>query len=190
MKSRALIATVLALIAGSPSGGRAAITASWLDSPKPVPWNQPRASIPAAPRVEGNADPRCKELTRPAQLNEDGLVQDRGWDLVDAFQGGWQIVVVTGTAAYDGMCRPLHYQGFVFVRGVFAGTLSPQLMDSRTDGALVRFDLHSKTGLTAEYNRYAANDALCCPSRRTTVVFDVTGEPAVLQPISASTSRS
>jgi hypothetical protein len=43
-----------------------------------------------------------------------------------------------GTAGYDGMCRPRQYQDFVFVGSVFAGTLSPQPMDSRTDGALGR----------------------------------------------------
>jgi hypothetical protein len=42
------------------------------------------------------------------------------------------------------------YQDFLFVRGVFAGTLSPQPMDSRTDAALERVFLWSAARLTAE----------------------------------------
>ncbi len=33
--------------------------------------------------------------------------------------------VVLGRSGVDGMCRPLGYQGFVFVGGRFAGTLAP-----------------------------------------------------------------
>ena len=75
-------------------------------------------------RIQGNTDPRCREGARPPQLDEDKRLRDQGWDLVGAYQGGWQILVIRGTAGYDGMCRPLQYQDFVFVRGVFAGTLS------------------------------------------------------------------
>ena len=61
------------------------------------------------------------------------------------------------------MCRPLGYNGFVFVDGAFAGTISPEPMDPRTTGA------GSITGLqngriNARYVRYAATDPLCCPS--------------------------
>ena len=128
-------------------------------------------------------------MARPPQLDEDKRVRDQGWDLVGAYQGGWQVVAIRGTAAYDGMCRPQRYQDFVFVRGVFAGTLSPQTMDSRTDGALVRVSLESERRLSAEYQRYAAADPLCCPSRTTRVVFDITKDPPVVQPVSTSTSN-
>jgi hypothetical protein len=101
----------------------------------------------------------------------------------------WQILVIRGTVGYDGMCRPLQYQDFVFVRGAFAGTLSPHAMDSRTDGALSRVFLQSESRLTAEYQRYAAADPLCCPSRTTTVVFDITRDAPVVRPVSASTSK-
>jgi heat shock protein HslJ len=87
------------------------------------------------------------------------------------------------------MCRPRQYQDFVFVRGVFAGTLSPQPMDSRADGAIGQVWLQNGTQLTAEYARYAANDALCCPSRMTSVVFDIAGDKRVVRPVSASTSN-
>ena len=97
--------------------------------------------------------------------------------------------MVQGAAGYDGMCRPRQYQDFVFVRGIFAGTLSPHAMDSRTDGALTRVTVQSDTRLTAEYARYDATDPLCCPSRITSVVFDIANEAPLLRPLSASTSK-
>src|SRR5262245_62057315 len=87
------------------------------------------------------------------------------------------------------MCRPRQYQTFVFVQGAFAGTLSPQPMNSRTDGALSQVSLQINPRLTAEYLRYAEKDALCCPSRTTRVVFEITKDGAV-QPVSASTSET
>jgi LppP/LprE lipoprotein len=87
------------------------------------------------------------------------------------------------------MCRPLQYQDFIFVLGVFAGTLSPHNMDSRADGALGRVFIQSGSRLTAEYDRYTAKDALCCPSGTTSVVFEIAGEAPLVRPVSASTSR-
>jgi hypothetical protein len=151
-----LTAIVMALTTtiAARSDDRVVKTASWLDESKPTSWNKPGLSIPAAPRMQGNVDPRCRDLARTPELEEDKPLRDQGWDLVGAFQGGWQIVVIRGTAGYDGMCRPRQYQDFVFVGGVFGGTLSPQPMDSRTDGALGRVFLQSSTRLTAEYDRY------------------------------------
>jgi hypothetical protein len=75
------------------------------------------------------------------------------------------------------------------VRGVFAGTLSPQSMDSRTDGALGHVSLQSASRLTSEYARYAPTDALCCPSRTTCVVFDIANDGPVVRPVSASIAK-
>ena len=161
---------------------------SWLDEAKPAAWNKTGAAIPVAPKIQGAADPRCREAARPPQLDEDKRVREQGWDLVGAFQGGWEMLVIRGTAGYDGMCRPRQYQDFVFVRRAFAGTLSPDPMDSRTDGALQRVTLASATTLTAEYARYSAKDPLCCPTRSTRVVFDLVMD-GVLQPVSAATSK-
>lgn len=180
----------LAFAACHPGLGRSQTeVASWLDEPTPASWNKPGLPIPAAPRIQGNVDPRCRGLARPPELAEDKRLRDQGWDLVGAYQGGWQVLVIRGTASYDGMCRPRQYQDFVFARGVFAGTLSPQVMDSRTDGALGRVYLQSDSRLTAEYARYAAMDPLCRPSRTTSVVFDIANDAPVLRPISAATSK-
>jgi len=162
--------------------------ASWLDEPQPEPWNQPRLPIPAATRVQEGADHRCRALARPPQLDEDERLHEQGWDLVGPFQGGWQMLVIRGTAGYDGMCRPRQFQDFVFLRGAFAGTLSPRAMDSRSDGALRRVSLQGPSRLMAEYDRYAATDPLCCPSRTTIVVFDVPSDGQALRPVSVSTT--
>jgi heat shock protein HslJ len=164
-------------------------SAAWLDEPKPASWNQPGQSIPAAPKVEGEGvDRRCKDLARPPTLDEDKAVRDRGWNLVGDYQGGRDTRVIRGTASYDGMCRPRQYQDFVFVRGVFAGTLAPEPMDSRTDGALARVSTQTSGQLIAEYARYSTTDPLCCPSRTTRVVFDVANEPPLARPVSISTT--
>jgi heat shock protein HslJ len=181
---------MVALVVHSGAGRTQVKPASWLDAAKPASWNKSAQPIPAAPKIQGTVDLRCREMARPAQVDEDKRLRDQGWDLVGAYQGGWQILVIRGTAGYDGMCRPRQYQDFVFVRGVFAGTLSPQPMESRSDGALSRVFLQSRTRLTAEYQRYAAADPLCCPSRATSVVFEVASNPLVVRPISTSTSQA
>ena len=179
----------IALAALLPASGRAQDKiAAWLDAPKPAPWNMPGASIPAAPKTEGPIDARCRSQARPAELDEDMRLRDHGWSLVGAYQGGWRMLVILATASYDGMCRPRQYQYFVFVRGVFAGTLAPRPMDSRTDGALGRVTLQHDGRLSAVYQRYAAADPLCCPSRATTVVFDVARDDRpVVRPLSSAT---
>jgi heat shock protein HslJ len=184
--------------APSPVGGRSQAsappqiptqpnTASWLDAPKPAVWNTPGAMIPAARKSEGPVAPRCRSLARAPELEADKQLTAAGWDLIGAYQGGWGILVIQGATAYDGMCRPRAYQVFVFARGVFAGTLSPQPMDSRSDGALSRVTLQDNRRLIAEYARYDAKDALCCASRTASVVFEL--EPdLMLRPVSVSTS--
>ena len=184
-----VISLTIAIVASQPGIGHPqGKVASWLDDSNPASWNKPAPSIPAAPTIQGTVDPRCQERTRPPQVDEDKPVREQGWDLVGPYQGGWEIVVIRGTAGYDGMCRPRQYQDFVFARGAFVGTLSPHPMDSRTDGALGNVYLQSGTRLTAEFHRYAATDPLCCPSRMTSVVFDIASGGSEVRPASASTS--
>lgn len=192
MRSRSMPITILLapLAANGCMSDPHAASASWLDSPKPDSWNTPGEQVPLAPKHERPADARCHDLARPPQLREDEAVRERGWDLVGEFRGGWGVIVVQGATAYDGMCRPLQYQSFVFVDGEFAGTLSPEPMDSRTDGALGQITLHSGTQLTAEYSRYEESDPLCCPSRRTVVTFEIATDPVTVRPASATTEPS
>lgn len=184
-----VISLIIVILACHPEIGRSPVkAASWLDNPKPASWNKRGLSIPTAHAVQDSPDPRCREQARPSELKEDKLLRDQGWNLVGAYQGGWQITVIRGTAGYDGMCRPQQYQGFVFVRGVFAGTLSPEAMDSRTDGSLTQVSVLSEGRLTAEYVRYSAKDAACCPSSTTRVEFEIASDGPVARPVSASTS--
>lgn len=164
-------------------------TAAWLDETEPAAWNEAGAPIPAAPESEGPADAKCGTQARPTQLEEDEQVQAKGWDLIGAYQGGWDMVVIRAAASYDGMCRPMQYQDFVFVDGTFAGTLSPQPMDSRADGSLSRVWLQGPNRLAGEYQRYTEKDPLCCPSRTTTVEFEVPTASPTVRPTSSSTTR-
>jgi hypothetical protein len=174
----------------------AAAPAAWLDAEKPVSWNQRGGVVPAAPHVQGNDDPRCREGERPAETPEDRALTANGWRLFHDYQGGWRITVVWALSSYDGMCRPWSYQAFVFVRGVFAGTLSPRPMDARTDASLFSVQLLSRLAgpdpLVATFQRYAESDPLCCPSRRTVVRYriDSSGTAPLLIPVSASTSAA
>jgi heat shock protein HslJ len=185
LRTIAMLACVAMTAAAAPG---AISAATWLDEVKPTPWNKPGFPVPTAPWIDGSMDTRCKDLARPPQSEQDNRVRDRGWDLVGAYQGGWQILMIRGTAGYDGMCRPRQYQDFVFVYGVFAGTLSPQAMDSRSDGALDRVFLESDNRLTAEYRRYAPADPLCCPSGITRVTFEIGKDAPVVRPLSATTA--
>ena len=164
------------------------IPVSWLDASKPTSWNTPGSAIPSAPRMPEPIDLRCRTQARAPETGADTQLADRGWDLVGGYQGGWGILVIQGAAGYDGMCRPRAYQDFVFLRGVFAGTLSPGVMDARADGALKRVTLQSGQRLVVEYARYSAVDPLCCPSKATTVEFEIGSDEGVVRPLSLSTS--
>jgi LppP/LprE lipoprotein len=189
LKLARITSLMIALLTCHPTPGLTQSKAvSWLDQPKPASWNMPGLAIPVAPPKQGPGDPRCRTGARPAELEADKRLQAKGWDLFGEYEGGWQTVVIRATADYDGMCRPLQYQVFVFVRGVFAGTLSPKPMDSRTDGALSTVSLQSNGRLAAQYLRYAATDALCCSSRTTAVEFEIPNDAAMVRPVSASTS--
>ena len=98
----------------------------------------------------------------------------RGWSLFKAENAtNVPFEILSGQANADGMCRPTDYQLFVFESGVFAGTLSPDLMNSRTDGALVETQIQSSDVILATYQRYTPQDPLCCPSAQSTATFKV-----------------
>jgi len=157
---------------------------SWLDGDL-TSWNAPGMDIPAAPVIDSNPDPRCTEWERPAETAEDDALVAEGWRLHRPYQRGWGVTSVWGLGGYDGMCRPLGYQSFVFVDGVFAGTISPVPMDSRTTGAATDVGLWYADRVFAEYLRYAPDDPLCCASDTDSVEFTIETSPAgpVLNPV-------
>jgi len=140
-----------------------------------VIWNWPGAPPPRAPEAREEAGNReyCKAVTRLPTSDVDRALTDAGWFLFGAVQGWGDALVLMANAAWDGMCRPWQYQFFVFVGGRFAGTLSPVLMDSRTDGAGQRVTLASENELVADFLRYGETDPLCCPTRITEARFQI-----------------
>jgi hypothetical protein len=81
------------------------------------------------------------------------------------------------------MCRPDPYQHFVFVRGKFAGTLSPRLMRARSDGSLNKVNFTGPGKIVADFSRYTGADPLCCPSQISEATYEVrerSGRPVVI----------
>jgi len=178
------LAIILPLMAPSPISAQ---EETWLDGDL-APWNTAGMAIPTAATIDGNPDPQCAERERPAETEEDDTLIAAGWHLFLPYQRGWEVTLVSGLAAYDGMCRPLGYQSFVFVDGVFAGTVSPQPMDSRTTGAATDVNLWYADQVSAEYLRYAPDDPLCCASETDSVQFTIEDTPngPVLNPVPPS----
>ena len=160
---------------------------TWLDGDL-ASWNTPGMAIPTAPTNDGIPDPRCAQRERPAETEEDDALSAEGWRLFLPYQRGWGVTLISGLSGYDGMCRPLGYQSFVFIEGVFAGTVSPEPMNSRTTGAATDVNLWYADHVSAEYLRYAPGDPLCCPAGSASIQFTIEDTPdgPVLNPVSPS----
>ena len=171
----------------------------WLDRKPVASWNKAGAPLPWAPKTEMTDEDRarCAEAftTAATATPEQRLLAQRGWwTLSDKWTGaaerkGPSHPVVWGLIAVDGMCRPMAYQGFVFVDGKFVGTVSPRPMSSRTDGAAITHMAVEPAGLAVEFVRYTPQDALCCASRLTTLRYRIAETKAgkVLVPTGATT---
>lgn len=155
---------------------------SWL-SQKPIEnWNTKSMRVPAAPSYDPQEVERCGHTIRPATTIADKVVEGRGWKIIGAAHVWGDTSVIEVTKGFDGQCRPYDYQAMVFVRNKFAGTLSPDFMVSRTDGALYNIDLYSADSLRAEYSRYKSSDAMCCPSMTEAVYFTLDEESSMVIP--------
>jgi len=141
---------------------------AWLDEKPIKPWNQAGMSVPR-PLAEDAPFPaneeRCAARIRQPENAADQAVVDAGWTLYESYRAGWGISVVFATVGTDGMCRPWGYQQFVFVNGVFAGTVSPVPMYSRTDGSGSVLSFDGDGRISASFARYDDKDPLCCPSK-------------------------
>jgi hypothetical protein len=144
---------------------------AWLDAPPPA-WNQPGMVIPLAPGTPLINPQSSGQANTPVSQPEQAVAA-AGWTLFGTRIAGTPIEIVSGLAGYDGMCRPIQYQVFVFVGGMFAGTLSPVLMDSRSDGALVGTTQRPGDVIEGSYVRYTSSDPLCCPSATSTATFRI-----------------
>jgi hypothetical protein len=151
---------------------------SWLDAPQPANWNTGELKVSAAPRLQNTAmAARCSEQERRATLPADRRVQAAGWRLFGAAHVFGSVTVVSALADYDGMCRPMQFQAFVFAGDRYAGSIAPQVMNSRTDGALTRLEVTRENQISAEFARYTKDDALCCPSSATRVIYELQQSP-------------
>ena len=147
---------------------------AWLDATL-TNWNTSLTAVPKA-KIDKKAppmDPRCDDTHRGGHSPEDKLVTDAGWTLFGEEQQFDDVALVTALTSVDGMCRPLGYQGFIFVGGKLAGTVSPTPMDSRTDGSTSPIHLTSPSSLTVGFVRYKPSDALCCPWKRQIVTYTI-----------------
>jgi hypothetical protein len=135
--------------------------------------------VPIAPAVPGSESreaiiTRCK-LTPPRSTAAERAIDAAGW--IPFWNFDQQLVrddveIIGGMRGADGMCLPSTYHLFVFVGGRFAGVLSPAPMTSRLDSSsgAVRMPLPN---ITADFARYTATDALCCPSSHVRVTYRV-----------------
>src|SRR6266849_3690791 len=140
----AVLGWPLASTAQSPGPG------AWLEQSTPDNWNQLGAAVPTAPPPD-IINPHCGgDQERPSESPEEDQVVGAGWRLFNAAQVGWGLRLVNGLVSYDGMCRPMQFEGFVFADGQFAGTISPQPMDSRIDGVGRVLDVRGKGNLTGQ----------------------------------------
>jgi len=149
---------------------------SWLDRSL-VNWNRQGKELPRLPRPvvtgESPLSGRCREQIRQPAAPSERAVVKFGWTLYGPAQIFGPARLFTAMTGVDGMCRPLGYQAFVYSEGRYAGTLSPVAMNSRTDGALTTIRLTSGTRISAEFARYSEKDPLCCPSKISTVMYNL-----------------
>jgi hypothetical protein len=105
-----------------------------------VNWNTAVQSLSKAPppyEPLNDLLSRCRLSLLQSTPGERALVA-AGW--IPFRPNGEQLVrgdveIVGGKTGADGMCRPIVYNVFVFVDSRFSGTLSPDVMTSRVDGA-------------------------------------------------------
>lgn len=179
MMTARLVALVVVLVVALALTSRPAVAeGAWLDGP-PAQWNTPGMPIPQSPHQPPLGDQRCFDaLVVPDTAAKRALVE-AGWFLFGTQVAVSGVEVISGQSSADGMCRPVGYQTFVFVDGAFVGTLSPELMISRGDGALIEAMPAEGNRIIASYVRYTDRDALCCPSSRTTARFEIAREGGV-----------
>lgn len=176
----------------TPGSSMVKINKSWLDKAI-VNWNKSGTDLPkplAVKMVDKDLMTRCASVIRqPANASERAVVS-KGWMIYGATQTYNATQVFMALSGFDGMCRPGEYQAFVFHKGKFVGTLSPEMMLSQADGSLWQIRLTSETEITAEYNRYKDTDGLCCPSGTSYVNFEIKGGNMLyLEPFDVITYR-
>ncbi len=168
------------------AGGEAAAQTAasrWLDARPLANWNTPGMAIPRGPK-SGYAEEIAECEKRGAEESpkspptaETRQVAAAGWLGAAVDRRAGDTVIVFARNGADGMCRPMDYNYFVFVKGRFAGTLSPRPMNSREDGSGWLEEKPQALRFTADFARYRRDDPLCCPARTSTVTYAVREGP-------------
>ena len=164
-------------VAVSPPATAQSAKSRWLDQDPLRNWNNPSGAIPKGPRVSladiRDCEKRGAEETKKTPATaETRQVTAAGWRGATVEKRAGDTVFVFARNSVDGMCRPMSYQIFVFVKGRFAGTLAPRPVDSREDGSFM-LEKEGAERFTASFFRYKTDDALCCPSRISTVTYTI-----------------
>jgi hypothetical protein len=156
----------------------------WLDAEPPMRWNAARAPLPGASAgFTANTTPACAGETRTAESDEDRAVVAAGYYLAGQYVAGWDLKAILGASGFDDVCGPLDYNYFIFANGIFAGTVSPVVMNSGTDGAAVDVRIVGSDQLTVRFLRSGPGDQSCCPSRESTGTYSISrlpGSPVLL----------
>lgn len=150
------------------------VSGAWLDAPL-TNWNSSLTAVPKA-KIDKKTqllDPRCDDTHRSGHSSEDKQLTSAGWTLYGEQQQLDDVALVTALTTVDPMCRPIGYQAFVFVAGKLAGTVSPAPMNARSDGSAGQIHLTSVSTLTVGFARYKETDAMCCPSKRQIVTYNI-----------------
>lgn len=195
--ARLAVLGTFALVAASSAGAKPPV-AGWLDHNTIANWNKPAGAIPRGPK-SANADmiAQCakrgaEETKQSPATPETRQVTAAGWLGATVERQVGDTVFVFARNGLDGMCRPLAYQYFVFVGGRFVGTLAPRPMDSREDGSGLLEKTAQARRFVVEYARYRENDARCCPSRTSSVAYEVRDTPGgpLAVPVRVTTKRA
>lgn len=184
----AFLSMAVLALAGADAEAQTAAS-RWLDAKTIANWNKPGMAIPKGPKsgyaeeVAACQKRGAEERPKAQPTAETRQVTAAGWlgAVVEKRMG--DTILVSARNGADGMCRPMDYQYFVFVRGRYAGTLAPRPMSSRTDGSGWPEEKPEARSIKVEFARYRKDDALCCPARTSTVTFeirDVQGGPLVV----------
>ena len=177
--AKAALLSAAALVALSAHAGAQSAASRWLDAKTVANWNKPGMTIPRGPKSQyaeeiADCEKRgAEETAKSPPTPETRQVSAAGWLGAAVDKRAGDTVIVFARNGVDGMCRPMDYQYFVFVAGKFAGTLAPRPMVSREDGSGWLEEKPQARRFTVEFARYRKNDPLCCPSRTSTVTYEL-----------------
>jgi hypothetical protein len=175
MTAKALVIAAALLATQQPPLDR--YDGSWLDAPV-ADW---KASTDFARGQREGSNPKCDPETRSPRTEAERLLANAGWMFKPRVSASSRnprrtIEIVRGFRQFDGECRPLQEQAFVFVNDRLIGTLSPNLMHYRSDGGLADAEVDISGEIRARFFRYSPGDSLCCPSRESLAVYSVTSQ--------------